>query len=86
MEENQTVETTETVEEVKEAETVEVVEEEKSQWEDLPWNRNERYIPTVYQIIDYRQSWKQCHCGRKTWINDNFCPGCGQRLGMPDIE
>ena len=57
MEENQTVETTETIEEVKE-ETVEVVEEEKSQWEEIPWNRNERYIPTVYQIIDYRQSWK----------------------------
>lgn len=85
MEENQTVETTETVEEVKEAEAVEVVEE-KSQWEELPWNRNERYIPTVYQIIDYRQSWKQCHCGRKTWFNDNFCPGCGQRLGQPDND
>ena len=85
MEENQTVETTETIEEVKE-ETVEVVEEEKSQWEEIPWNRNERYIPTVYQIIDYRQSWKQCHCGRKTWFNDNFCPGCGQRLGRPSMD
>lgn len=82
MEENQTIETTETVEEVKE----ETVVTEESQWEELPWNRNERYIPTVYQIIDYRQSWKQCHCGRKTWINDNFCPGCGQRLGQPDID
>lgn len=81
MEENQTIETTETVEEVKE----ETVATEENQWEELPWNRNERYIPTVYQIIDYRQSWKQCHCGRKTWMNDNYCPGCGQKLGMPNI-
>lgn len=49
-------------------------------------NRDIRYIPTEYQIIDYRQSWKKCHCGRQTWFNDNFCPACGQRLGRPSID
>lgn len=51
-----------------------------------PHNREERYIPTEYQIIDYQRSWKKCHCGRQTWFNDNYCPRCGQRLGAPDIE
>ena len=49
-------------------------------------NRNARYIPTEYQIIDYRRSWKKCHCGRQTWFNDNFCPACGQRLGRPSMD
>ena len=44
-----------------------------------------RYIPTEYQVIDYRRSWKKCHCGRQTWMNDNYCPACGQKLGMPNI-
>lgn len=48
-------------------------------------NRLSRYIPTEFQIIDYQKSWKKCHCGRQTWLNDNWCPGCGQRLGMPNI-
>ena len=56
------------------------------EWEHLPWNRNERYIPTEYQIIDYERSWKKCHCGRKTWFNDNYCPGCGQKLGRPSMD
>ena len=82
IEENQTINTTETVEEVKEETAV----TEESQWEELPWNKNERYIPTEYQIINYRQSWKKCHCGRQTWFNDNFCPACGQRLGRPSMD
>lgn len=49
-------------------------------------DRNIRYIPTEYQIINYRQSWKKCHCGRQTWFNDNFCPACGQRLGKPSMD
>ena len=58
---------------------------EDTQCEQLPWNKYDRYIPTEYQIIDYRKSWKKCHCGRQTWMNDNYCPGCGQKLGMPNI-
>ena len=50
------------------------------------YNRDIRYIPTEYQIINYKQSWKKCHCGRQTWFNDNFCPGCGQRLGRPSMD
>ena len=49
-------------------------------------NPNIKYIPTEYQIINYRQSWKKCHCGRQTWFNDNFCPACGQRLGRPSMD
>ena len=49
-------------------------------------DRNIRYIPNEYQIINYRQSWKKCHCGRQTWFNDNFCPACGQRLGKPSMD
>ena len=49
-------------------------------------NRLVKYIPTVYKVIDYQHSWKQCHCGRQTWFNDNWCPACGQKLGFPDIE
>ena len=44
------------------------------------------FIPTEYKIINYRQSWKKCHCGRQTWFNDNFCPACGQRLGRPSMD
>ena len=55
--------------------------------EEIPsYNINDRYIPTEYQIIDYKHSWKKCHCGRQTWFNDNFCPACGQRLGMPSMD
>jgi hypothetical protein len=50
----------------------------------LMHDRNVKYIPTEFQIINYKQSWKKCHCGRQTWFNDNFCPGCGQRLGKPE--
>lgn len=49
-------------------------------------NKDLKYIPTEYQIINYRQSWKKCHCGRQTWFNDNFCPACGQRLGRPSMD
>lgn len=58
---------------------------EDTQWEQLQWNKRDRYIPTEFQLIDYRRSWKKCHCGRQTWMNDNYCPGCGQKLGMPNI-
>lgn len=47
-------------------------------------DRNVKYIPTEFQIINYKQSWKKCHCGRQTWFNDNYCPACGQRLGKPE--
>ena len=56
------------------------------EWEQLPWNRNERYIPTEYQIIDYERSWKKCPCGRVTRFNDNWCPSCGQKLGCPSVD
>ena len=60
--------------------------EEETQWEQLPWNKHDIYIPTEFQVIDYQRSWKKCHCGRQTWMNDNYCPSCGQKLGMPIIE
>jgi hypothetical protein len=60
--------------------------EETLEWEILPWNKNDRYIPTEYEIIDYQRSWKQCYCGRKTRFNDNYCPSCGQKLGVPEFE
>ena len=59
---------------------------EDIQWEQLPWNKHDRYIPTEFQVIDFQKSWKKCHCGRQTWFNDNFCPGCGQRLGRPSMD
>ena len=60
--------------------------EEPLKWEPIPWNKNDIYIPTGYEIIDYQRSWKQCCCGRKTHFNDNYCPSCGQKLGVPEFE
>ena len=77
------------MEENKVEETVPVMEEEVEEapkWEILPWNKNDSYIPTEYQLIDYQNSWKQCYCGRKTRFNDNYCPSCGQKLGVPEFE
>lgn len=65
-------------------EKVETTEEVK--WEVLPWNRHDEYVPTEFQIIDYQKSWKKCHCGRVTRFNDNYCPSCGQKLGVPEFE
>lgn len=76
---------TETTEEVVETIEPEVVEEkEEIIIEQLPYNRNDRYTPTVFEVKGFRDSWKECWCGRRTWMNDNFCPGCGQALGMPE--
>ena len=61
------------------------VNEETGEAEIIMYNRTLTYIPTEYQIIDYQKSWKKCHCGRQTWLNDNWCPACGQKLGMPNI-
>ena len=54
--------------------------------EPLPYNREERYIPTEFQLIDYQNSWKKCHCGKQMWFNDNYCPRCGQRMGRPSMD
>ena len=62
------------------------VNEETGEPEITMYNKNVKYIPTEYQIIDYQRSWKKCHCGRQTWFNDNWCPACGQKLGFPNIE
>ena len=88
MEENTTEVTTEEVaEEIIEGTTETSVEEVViEKLEPLPYNREERYIPTEFQLIDYANSWKKCHCGRQTWINDNYCPRCGQRLGRPNMD
>ena len=59
-------------------------EQEEAIWEESPYNQFDRYHPTVYEIIGYKKSWKQCHCGRRTLLKDNWCPSCGQRLGMPE--
>ena len=76
------------MEENKVEETVPIVKEaeEAPTWEILPWNKNDSYIPTEYEIIDYQRSWKQCYCGRKTRFNDNWCPSCGQKLGRPSMD
>ena len=74
-------------EENKVEDTVPLIKEEAEEllkWEPLPWNKNDIYIPTEYEIIDYQRSWKQCYCGRKTHFNDNYCPSCGQKLGIPE--
>ena len=63
-------------------ETIEEITETKC--EKLPWNRLDEYIPVEFQNIDYQRSWKKCHCGRQTWLYDNWCPACGQKLGMPE--
>lgn len=68
---------------VEEAVVEEVVVEKL---EPNPYSREERYIPTEFQLIDYQNSWKKCHCGRQTWFNDNYCPRCGQRLGRPSMD
>ena len=60
-------------------------EQEEAIWEESPYNQFDRYIPTVYQIFDYKLGWKQCHCGRKTLLEDHWCPSCGQHLGVPEI-
>ena len=50
-------------EEIKQEEEI-IVEEPV--WEESTINQFDRYTPTIYQIIGYKQSWKQCHCGH--WI------------------
>jgi hypothetical protein len=57
--------------------------EETGKPEIMMHDRNLAYIPTEFQVIDYQNSWKKCHCGRQTQFNDNWCPACGQKLGMP---
>lgn len=83
MEENTTeVITEETMEETTETNVEEAVEK----LEPLPYNREEQYVPTEFQLIDYQNSWKKCHCGRQMWFNDNYCPRCGQRMGRPSMD
>ena len=80
MEEETKQEQEEVIEEVE----AEVVKEEII-IEMLPYNKCENFIPTEFEVKGFRDSWKACWCGRRTWMNDNYCPGCGQRLGMPNI-
>lgn len=79
MEEETKQEQEEVVEEVE----AEVVKEEII-IEMLLYNKCENFIPTEFEVRGFRDSWKACWCGRRTWMNDNFCPGCGQALGMPE--
>jgi hypothetical protein len=55
--------------------------EEKTDWEQLPWNKHDRYIPTVFNLQEMKKS---CHCGRVTMMKDNYCPACGQSIGIPE--
>ena len=67
----------------------EEVKQEEIQEEQEPvisWNRLEPYIPTKYELRGPKDSWKACHCGRQVWINDNWCPACGQKLGRPSVD
>ena len=64
--------------------TEETVEEKEYIIEQLPYNKHDVYIPTEWKKIDYLNSWKQCHCGKQIWLNDNYCARCGQRIGMPE--
>ena len=79
MEEETKQEQEEIVEEVE----AEVIKEEII-IEMLPYNKCENFIPTEFEVRGFRDSWKACWCGRHTWMNDNYCPGCGQKLGMPE--
>ena len=79
MEEETKQEQEKVVEEVE----AEVVKEETI-IEMLPYNKCENFIPTEFEVRGFRDSWKACWCGRRTWMNDNYCPGCGQKLGMPE--
>jgi hypothetical protein len=60
--------------------------EETGEVEITMHDRNLVFHPTEYELKNYRNSWKKCHCGRQTWFNDNWCPACGQKLGFPNIE
>ena len=84
MEEEIKQETTEEVKEEVVEPVVEEKEEEKIVIEMLPYNRHEDFTPTEFEVKGFRDSWKACWCGRRTWMNDNYCPGCGQKLGMPE--
>ena len=78
----------ETKQEQEQEEVVEEVEAEVVKEdiiiEMLPYNKCENFIPTEFEVKGFRDSWKACWCGRRTWMNDNYCPGCGQKLGMPE--
>lgn len=50
------------------------------------YNRLEEFVPTEFAWIDYERSWKKCRCGRVTGFRDNWCPGCGQKLGFPILN
>ena len=50
------------------------------------YNIHEIFIPTEYAYIDYQRSWKKCHCGRVAQMRDNYCGGCGQKLGFPQFN
>ena len=79
MEEETKQEQEEVVEEVE----AEVVKEDII-IEMLPYNKCENFIPTEFEVKGFRDSWKACWCGRPTWLNDNYCPGCDQKIGMPE--
>lgn len=85
MEDNKNDEITESTEVAKTTEPTKTTETTKEiVIEQLPYNRNDKYTPTIFEVRGFRDSWKECWCGRRTWMNDNFCPGCGQALGMPE--
>ena len=52
----------------------------------IVYNKHETYIPTEFAYIDYERSWKKCRCGRVAQMRDNWCPACGQKLGIPDFN
>lgn len=45
------------------------------------YNIHDKYIPTTFSIEDMK---KYCHCGRSVFMLDNYCPTCGQRIGIPE--
>lgn len=50
------------------------------------YRSNIAFVPIEYAIIDWERSWKKCRCGRIAKFNDNWCGGCGQKLGRPVID
>lgn len=61
-----------------------VVIEEQEQ--NNSYNRMDKYMPTEYAVLGYKNGWKKCRCGRIVPFFDHWCGGCGQKLGTPEPE
>ena len=49
-------------------------------------NKHEKYMPVEFAYINYKNNWKKCACGKIVPFLDNWCGGCGQKLGIPAFD